>query len=85
MKRNKYEDVLERKATVVFTQGEPESLNCQISCKLNTEQYENMSASAGMSYKLSHGADVEKAYEEAWGCVETQLLNKIDQIKEVFG
>lgn len=74
----------EKKAMVEFTEGEPTTMNVNISGKLTTLQYENVSYGASISLDLKKGADLDVAYEQGFTFLESVLVGRVKAVREKY-
>lgn len=61
---------------VEFTDGIPTSLHVSFGMKVNTGNYESVNPTAGFSMELKEGADLDRAFEQAFNFVEAIVLEK---------
>jgi hypothetical protein len=66
-----------------FTEGVPSQITASVSCKLSTRQYESVDFFSSVTVTLKEGADVQKAYSDAFRFIEDVVL--APKIKEVRG
>lgn len=67
-----------------FKEGNPSLLNCSMSVKLTTRQYENISFGASLSMELRPGADLFAAEKEIQEFLGAAIRPRIQTIREKY-